>query len=347
MTVELGRLCHTCADGWSECARCRYHTPTTWRTDTGDRVCPACVDRFFDRCAACSLYTADSRYVSGGFRVCSRCAQSYSSCEECGTLLPEHTDCESCESDGRIWNYNYKPDPRFFGHGPMFFGLELEIVVPSHNYQTCASMVGDYVRELAYLKYDSSIEPLGFELVTHPMDYRFAIEKFPWQLIEQLKELGCRSDQSVGIHVHVSRDGFDSAAHIFRWAKLIYRNEPQTVALARRRSPFAQFSTTARERVKHTAKDDMRRYGLNRYQAINPHPRKSLELRVFAGSLDIQQVQAALAFAAATVEYTRTLTSTEVIRQGGWDWNQFTAWVNQHEEYAPLRAEMEALACAS
>ncbi|WP_327139068.1 amidoligase family protein [Nocardia sp. NBC_01327] len=295
----------------------------------------------------CTLYTADSRYVSGGFRVCSRCAQNYRSCADCGTLLPEHTDCDSCDSGGRVWNYNYKPDPRFFGHGPVFLGLELEIVVPSHNYQACASTVSDHVRDLAYLKYDSSIEPLGFELVTHPMDYRFAMEQFPWHLLERLRNLGCRSDQNVGIHVHVSRDGFDSAAHIYRWAKLIYRNETQTVALARRRSTYAEFSTTARERVKHTAKNDMHRYGLNRYQAINPHPRHSLELRIFAGSLDLQHVQAALAFAAATVEYTRTLTSTDVIRQHGWDWDQFTAWVTQREQYAPLAAEMEALACAS
>ncbi|MFE3058794.1 hypothetical protein [Nocardia sp. NPDC059239] len=346
MTVELGRLCRACADGWTKCARCRYYAPTTWRTDTGDRVCPHCVDRFFDHCGVCSLYTADSRYVSGGLRVCSRCAESYGVCDECGTLVTEHTDCDGCESGGRVWGYNYKPDPRFFGRGPLFLGLELEVVVPHENYQLCASTAGDYVRDLGYLKHDSSILPLGFELVTHPMDYRFAIEQFPWPLLERLEELGCRSDASVGIHVHVSRDGFDSPAHIYRWAKLIYRNEPQTVALARRRTDFAQFSSTARERVKHTAKDDVRRFGLNRYQAINPHPRKSLELRVFAGSLDRQQVQAALAFAAATVEYTRGLTATEVIQRGGWRWDQFSAWVSQREEYAPLRAQMEALPCA-
>ncbi|MEV6096173.1 amidoligase family protein [Nocardia sp. NPDC051981] len=284
--------------------------------------------------------------MSGGSRVCTHCAQNYRPCEQCGTLLPDRTDCENCGSAGRIWNYNYKPDPRFFGHGPVFLGLELEIIVPHHNYDACAATVGEHVRDLAYLKHDSSIEPLGFELVTHPMDYQFAIEHFPWPLLERLTELGCRSDHSVGIHVHVSRNGFDSAAHIFRWAKLIYRNESQTVALARRRSRYAVFSPIARERVKHTAKDDLRRYGMNRYQAINPHPRKSLELRVFAGSLGPQQVQAALAFVAASVEYTRTLTSTDVVRHGGWDWEQFTAWVSQREEYAPLRAEMEALACA-
>lgn len=345
-TAEFGRACRTCTPGWSECARCRYTTSTTWRTDTGDRVCPACINRFFDHCGACSLYTADSRYVSGGVRVCSGCAQNYNSCEHCGALLLDHNECDSCGSHGRVWSYNYKPDPRFFGQGPVFLGLELEIIVPQHKYEVCASTVGESIGDLAYLKHDSSIEPSGFELVTHPMSYRYAIERFPWEVLEQLDELGCRSDDSVGIHVHVSRDGFDSAAHIFRWAKLIYRNESQTVALARRRSNYAAFSPIARARVKHTAKDDLPRFGMDRYQAINPHPRKSLEVRVFAGSLDHQQVQAALAFVAATVEYTRTLTCTQVVRHGGWEWEQFTTWVAQHEDYAPLHAEMEALECA-
>ncbi|MGW5110631.1 hypothetical protein [Nocardia sp. NPDC004123] len=48
-------------------------------------------------------------------------------------------------------------------------------------------------------------------------------------------------------------------------------------------------------------------------------------MRAVAGSLDRQQVQAALTFAVATVEYTRTLTFTAVIQQGGWYWNQFVA----------------------
>ncbi|MFB8005225.1 hypothetical protein [Nocardia sp. NPDC056000] len=57
-------------------------------------------------------------------------------------------------------------------------------------------------------------------------------------------------------------------------------------------------------------------------------------------------MQAALAFAAATVEYTRGLDSAAVIQHSGWDWHRFTAWVRRHPEYAPLQAELEALTCA-
>ncbi|MFE3001371.1 amidoligase family protein [Nocardia sp. NPDC059246] len=291
------------------------------------------------------MFTAESRYVSGGLRACSGCAQRYTECAECGTLTRD-TGCDECSSHGYVWNYSYKPDPRFLGVGPVFLGLELEIIVPTGDYHMSALTVSDHLGRIGYLKHDSSIQPLGFELVTHPMDYRFAIEEFPWHLLDRLVELGCTSDNKVGIHVHVSRDGFASPTHIYRWAKLIYRNEAQAVKLARRRTHFADFTARARRKVRHAAKDELRHYDLDRYQAINPHPRHTLELRIFAGSLDRQHVQAALAFVDASVEYTRGLTSADVLHDGGWEWARFVDWVSRHDKYAPLRAEMEALECA-
>jgi hypothetical protein len=43
-----------------------------------------------------------------------------------------------------------------------------------------------------------------------------------------------------------------------------------------------------RARAKDTAKGPQHALGLERYQAINPYPRNTLELRVFASSLDVQ-----------------------------------------------------------
>ncbi|MGV9678838.1 hypothetical protein ACWDSJ_26440 [Nocardia sp. NPDC003482] len=291
--------------------------------------------------------TTDSRYVSGGPRVCPSCAERYQRCEFCGTLLPDFADCGECSLSARVRNYSYKPDPRFFGSGPVFLGWELEIIVPSERFNDAVNTASEQLGRLAYLKHDSSIQPLGFELVTHPMDYSFAMERFPWPLLAELGELGCESDARVGLHVHVSRAGFSSPAHIFRWAKFVYRNESHTVALARRRcNAYAGFSPTARARIKDSAKGDMHRFGLDRYQAINPLPRHTLEVRVFAGSLDPLHVRAALGFTAATVEYTRALRASDVLHHAGWEWPRFAVWVREHPEYAPLWAQMEDLACA-
>lgn len=130
------------------------------------------------------------------------------------------------------------------------------------------------------------------------------------------------------------------------WGVLLYRNESAVVMIARRRSHYAPFDQRARAKVKDTAKDPLHALGLSRYQAINPYPRKTLELRVFASSLDVQQVQAALAFTAASIDYTRGLRVADV-RAGAWEWSRFAAWVTEYGDlYQPLLAEMEDLSCA-
>lgn len=339
------QLCPRCVAGYRPCVSCRELTGPGLRTDTDEPVCFQCVN-LFDSCFGCNRYSASSRYLSGGFRVCPRCAETrYSPCQVCETLLRENGSCDLCAHPRRVRSYSYKPDPRFHGAGPLYLGLELEVIVPEHRYDTAVATATTQLGRLGYLKNDSSIQPTGFEIVTHPLSYPFAVEHFPWPLLSELDELGCRTDATVGLHVHASRAGFDSPAHIYRWMKLLYRNEGEVCVLARRRSRYAPFDRAARARARDTAKDHKHALGLDRYQAINPHPRHTLELRIFAGSLDVGQVQAALAFTAASIDYTRTLRIPD-IQAGAWEWGAFAAWVADRPEYASLTAEMGALACA-
>ncbi|WIV52955.1 hypothetical protein [Amycolatopsis nalaikhensis] len=85
---------------------------------------------------------------------------------------------------------------------------------------------------------------------------------------------------------------------------------------------------------------------LGRSSAINTQPEDTFELRVFASSLDIRHVQAALAFADASVAYTRDLTIPDTTTRGVWTWGAFTQWLRTRPQYAPLTAELEDLACA-
>lgn len=344
-TVDCGQLCDRCVSGWKRCVSCRGLTGSLLQTEAGAYVCRRCSLTFFDLCFECGRYCEVSRYVSGGHRACSRCATTLSTCPDCQVLMFPARACDSCARRDSVWNYTYKPDPLFHGEGPLFLGLELEVVVPEFRFQECVLAATGQLGRLGYLKRDSSIRPCGFELVTHPMSYGFALEGFPWPLLGSLADLGCVADESVGLHVHVSRAGFDSPAHVYRWMKLLYRNEPEVVSLARRRSHYAPFDDRARAKARDTAKGPVHALGLDRYQAINPHPRHTLELRVFASSLEPGEVQAALAFAAASVEYTRGLRIPEV-RAGGWGWGRFAEWVAARPEYLPLITQMEDLACA-
>jgi hypothetical protein len=247
------------------------------------------------------------------------------------------------DGDGAIHDYCYKPCPVFHGQGPLFLGLELEVATPPDNRSDCARTATSWLGSLGYLKSDSSIDH-GFEIVTHPMSYRWAIERFPWPMLPALTEDGAEVTRQTGLHVHLSRAGFDGPCHAYRWMKFVYRNQAAVTTLARRSSSqWAQFSDEPRRAVKEHAKGAL---GYYRYWAINASNADTFELRVFASSLQPVEVQAALGFAAASVEYTRDLTVPAIVRDDGWSWPAFTAWLADRPGYCALREQAEVLACA-
>jgi hypothetical protein len=246
------------------------------------------------------------------------------------------------------------------GRGPVYLGMELEIEIrESLNEYEYAGRVQTLMGDAVYLQDDSSINH-GFEITTHPMSYTWAMRNFPWDALETLSDEGCSTHSEVGLHIHVSRSAFSGECHLYRWLKFIYRNEQQVSRLARRRgSRWASFDPSHRAAVKHMVKAEDVRRGYNRhgrylphgamerYQAVNPQNEATLELRVFASSLRPSEVKAALAFAAATVEYTRDLDANKIIQSNGWAWSTFVDWLRQHDEYRPLLVELEALTCVS
>ncbi|MEU4651908.1 MULTISPECIES: hypothetical protein [Nocardia] len=341
-TAEAGQLCSICVSRLHPCASCSEATFTRLPVDTGGFVCGICAHQLYDQCFQCERYTLHSRYVVGNQRACPACAQLQRSCRDCGTLIAGRRGCDRCADPHALWNYSYRPDPIFHGTGPLFLGLELEVIVPDDRFDDAIATATDALGSLGYLKRDSSIRPSGFEIVCHPMTYQYALTEFPWQLLDKLARMGCETDDSVGLHVHASRTGFTGPAHIYRWMKLVYRNQDQVSMLARRVSRYAPFEPNTRARAKYLAKGCRNAVGLPRYQAINPHPRDTLELRVFASSLETRAVQAALAFTEASIRYTADLTIPQ-IHAGGWNWDRFTDWLTRRLEYAPLVAELADL----
>lgn len=334
-------LCGDCLQGWSKCEDCDRYSAYIVAIISGGDVCSAC-SLDYSRCEDCGLRTNDPYTINNWRDVCSDCRTTYRECDLCETLVPSDEDyCDDCLRPEHDWVYDcdYKPDPDFHGDGPLFLGLELELHCETRGFRQSVETADPQLGELGYLKQDGSIS-CGFEMVTHPMSFDYAMANFPWSLLSRLRLLGCYTDESAGIHIHLSRAGFDSPAHIYRWLKLIYRNEPAVTALARRRhTQWASFDPDIRAMAKQLAHGD---HGWGRYHAVNARPTDTFELRVFASSLKPQQVQAALAFAHASVEYTRGLRARDVTR-GGWDWSTFTTWVSARPEYAPLTAELTAL----
>ncbi|RDI45303.1 amidoligase family protein [Nocardia mexicana] len=348
-TVDDGVRCADCATGWHECEACDLYAADGADTATGGIVCAGC-EPDYSTCDQCLLPARELREVDNGAWVCDDCAGDFHSCDICDDLTTSYDYCNHCVPQRRhLHDYYYKPAPVFHGDEQPYLGLELEIETDGYGFDDCVDLANARLGSLGYLKQDGSI-CCGFELVTHPMSYRYAIERFPWDLLPELASRGAHADGDVGIHVHVSRAGFASPTHVYRWMKFVYRNERHATALARRCSDqWASFAPDARAGIGDLAKGHPQRGlgNLGRFQAINTLPEHTFEVRIFASSLDPQQVQAALAFVAASVAYTRTLTSGDIARRRGWEWTAFVTWLRGRPEYAPLLAELEDLACAS
>jgi hypothetical protein len=320
----------------SDCAGCltcsRCHTPVpedeTVETLRGSTICTACRCEWYWQCDGCDGWNRDGHDCTNGC------------CD------PDNCSCDDCRGydlagfAGLVHEYSYKPRPVFHGTGPLYLGPEIEIETPAYNELKCARIAHTHLGGLGYLKLDNSIGN-GFEIVTHPMSYQWAIDNFPWLMLTELHESGCAATASTGIHVHVSRAGFTSTGHTYRWMKFVYRNERQVKTVARRScNTWAAFTAQDRRAVKDYAKGAHS----DRYRAINTSTPATYELRIFASSLDPGEVQAALGFAAASVEYTRNLTISN-IRNGGWGWPAFVAWLGGQPAYQPLTGQLEALQC--
>lgn len=323
------------------CARCHASVPWTDVTTTlrGSNICQPCLMRAYWQCNICDGWNADSR------------EECYGGCETASDWYEDDQSgydgctCSACRPAGGLINsYYYTPTLEFRGDGPLYLGAEIEIET-GRVLTEAAHLVSQRAGDLIYLKSDGSISE-GFEMVTHPMSYQWAIDNFPWPMLRELSDLGCYTQGAdVGIHIHVSRKGFDSPAHVYRWMKFIYRNEHQVSAIARRRrSGWAQFSDESRSQHIMTCKGAR---GTERYVAINTLPDHTYEMRIFASSLVPEEVQAAFGLAAGSVEYTRKLTSQKVARDHGWSWSSFAEWIGSQPIYAPLRRQMEVLGCVS
>jgi len=352
------QVCDDCrANSYSTCERCGSFAPDERVTTVqdGDVVCLSCRADNYVECDRCHEYhlIEDSTTTGHGSDICPSCRSDYYwQCDRCDVWNRDGSDCynDCCQDDctcdecengsGVLRSYSYKPYPIFRGDGPLYLGPEIEVEVDhGHSVGQAAGFAADKLGELGYLKEDSSLGR-GFEIVTHPMTYAWAMEHFPWDMLPGLVDQGCFvNEYNNGLHVHVSRDGFASPQHRYRWMKFVYRNKRQVIALARRESHnYAAFDEHERRRVKDLVKGPHQHYG-NRYAAINPQNADTFELRMFASSLVVEEVKAAFGFAHASVEYTRQLSYCDITK-GGWAWGAFTDWLAIRPDYSPLRNQI-------
>ena len=279
----------------------------------GRAFCESCFERCTVTCENCGerIFQDDAEGDSN-HTLCFRCYNNhYTNCNDCGRLVhnedayyddedddyPYCRDCFEKLNNHPIKNYNYKPEPIFYGSGSLFLGVELEIDKGGEDNDNAQQIldIANKTDERIYCKHDGSITD-GFEIVSHPMSLDYHTNCMNWRAIfDKAVDMGYRSHNTstCGLHVHCSRSAFGKDYEEQEQAirRIVFFAEKNWLELVRfsRRTPdnlnhwaarYATISNTTEETYKK-AKDKR----LGRYVAINLEPYTTIEFRLFRGTL--------------------------------------------------------------
>jgi hypothetical protein len=274
----------------------------------------------------------DSRNLENDYRICESCADNYH--------WSEYRECYSSDDDDdgeREYSNigNYHSSRHDLSHIPsaydsrrprVLLGLELEMEInESLNLDDKAEELLCHLghaqggRQYALLEHDGSINH-GFEMVTgytgldvHAKQLSFFKGKFS----------GAKSHNTstCGLHVHVCKAGM-SMLHAAKM--ILFINDPQNQklihAIARRDSSgFAKYQNKAEDKswIK-----DARRYSskaaqlshlnADRYEALNFQNEKTIEFRLFRGTLKYSTIMACLEFSFITWFFARDTSQAQL-----------------------------------
>jgi len=271
----------------------------------GELWCKNCTNNDAHWCDLCDNYFTGYTYGTddSDSTMCERCYENNTTyCEGCDATYLNGCEYNHDEDvDTRlVHDYSYRPDPIFRSsedeNTRLYFGIEVETEVRGGSYGDRRYAAEYAVRlehdGLAYLKSDGSLE-CGFEIVSHPMTHSYFMKdaNILWETISTLKsnyDMMAWGTKTCGLHVHISRAGFNGGSHQHRFLQLVYNNKDFYEVLAGRSSShWAKFNDninpdTGQKSFKH--KFD--RHGSDRYSAVNTNNRNTLEMRIFRGSLN-------------------------------------------------------------
>jgi hypothetical protein len=374
-------VCDDCVQICQRCDSIGSVNDPFMTVDGNDMWCEDCVERRAYWCESCEEYNSDgTSYVSDRQEHwCVGCTdQGAYWCDDCDEYNAD--GCDRCADDGTgrlIHDYNYRPDAIFHStdkNERLYFGLEIEVEAGNNRMEAASHAYQLEALDLAYLKHDGSLED-GFEIVTHPMSHGFFKQEAQefWTVLEDLRSksqyrVKSWDTRTCGLHIHISRTGFNGGAHMHRFLNLVYSNPDFYSTLAGRTSDqWAKFTDIYQREYKRDADgnrieaapssgmlyeiETKRTFmhklqperNSDRYSAVNTNNRETLEMRIFRGTVNGETIKAQLDLAHASVEYTRNLTVQDV-REGALSADLFMWYIFKNEElYPELSARIDKL----
>lgn len=295
------RRCDDCNE-WEWC----QHMSSTWAED--DNICRSCIE---------NSYTYSEYYDA---HVYSECARDALDRNGRTVTIHEDDDVFHYDDDEDMYVHNeYSPAVRLIGNyhssknfqrpqpsawtrlKKRYMGVELEVEVPGGDrigkVERLHKVInGEEFGAKAFFENDGSLSN-GFEIITQPMGLDAHKEMWAWLKDPQsVRGLRSHNTSTCGLHVHISKENLTK----LQIAKIVtFINDPGNESLIRavaRR--YAEGYCKIKGKKIGTA-----HYSEDRYEAVNITPRKTIEFRIFKGSLKYESVMAAIQFANAVVEF--------------------------------------------
>jgi hypothetical protein len=280
--------------------------------------------------------------------LCEYCfAERYAYCRYCGEVVAAEelldgycTDCyRECRSV--ILPYHKTDAHTFVGNG-VHYGVELEIEARDRDAEEVAEELWEWLGKRSKyfeLKHDSSLNN-GFEIVSQPATLRAHKAELRWrEILETLKELGCRATRRCGLHIHVGKGAISSRAEdnivlfmataSWQVKKLSRRSDMYYCKLNHEAAGISE-AEPARKKVEAVSRMKM----AGRYCALNVSPRDTVELRLFAATLNPTKFYGSLEFYDAIITFAHSHSVATMLSPNAWQ--RFVEFVRRQPQYPNL-----------
>lgn len=223
-----------------------------------------------------------------------------------------------------------------------WFGVELEVEIKDHAVDSNdkARLLNDLLNDgergkRVFFERDGSLSN-GFEIITQPMSLPAHRELWSWlRDRDACRHLLSHNTRTCGLHVHVNKDNLTQ----LQIAKIVtFINDPANEQLIR---AIARRYAEGYCKIKQKAFDQAHQSS-DRYEAVNITSQKTIEFRVFKGSLKYESVLAAIEFCNALVEFAGDPMTNDVTKLTT---DHFIEFINNQgtEESATLRPYINAV----
>ena len=368
-------ICQVCGEYFPALLTETYYVIGTYGEEMMN-ICAECTGRGHNitniegvgECVICSDYYQEDNlsWVTiigrGECLACSDCTEDFYSCYECGILADSddlsdsddgETFCESCfpdNNDQLVESWNYLPDLIFHPTlpvdplRPLYIGIEIEINWENWKYEDACTEwlqgIKDNHSDIMFVKSDSSVHE-GFELVTHPMSPDWALENFPFEVLEFAVDAGAdQKHRSTGIHIHIDR-GALSTAQLWKILK-VHEKQRELCGIIGGRGTNATYAdwdnnyACVGERALEIARAKGEAWGgADRYVPINLKNENTIELRYMEGSIAVSDIKKNIEWVQALYDFTDYISVSDV-KKGVLDIPGFLlGWIVDQEKIYP------------